>query len=110
MWVIGVPWAESVTAGGVMGAKTALNEVLGYKALAELPAGAIGERTKIMLTYAVCGFANFSSLGITLAGMGSIAAERRQEIISLLFKALLAATLANLSTGAIVGSLPMSMF
>jgi concentrative nucleoside transporter, CNT family len=110
MWLTGVPWREAVSAGGVMGAKIALNEVIGYKTLAELPIGTISDRTRMMLTYAVCGFANFSSLGIMLAGMGSIAPERKQEIISLLFKSLFAATLANLSTGAIVGSLPQSLF
>ncbi len=110
MWITGVPWNECVPAGGVMGTKTALNEVLGYQALADTPATAISARTRLMLTYAVCGFANFSSMGIMLAGMQAIVPERKQEIISLLFRALLAATLANLSTGAIVGSMPTSFF
>lgn len=114
MWIMGVPWSEAVPAGSVMGAKTALNEVLGFQQLADTPAltatGGISDRTRIMLTYAVCGFANFSSLGIMLAGMQSIVPERKQEIISLLFRALFCATLANVSTGAIVGSLPLSLF
>jgi concentrative nucleoside transporter, CNT family len=110
VWITGVPWHESVAAGSVMGAKTALNEVLGFQALANTPADAISPRTRMMMTYAVCGFANFSSMGIMLAGMQSIVPERKQEIISLLFRSLIAATLANLSTGAIVGSLPASFF
>lgn len=110
VWIIGVPWSESVAAGSVMGAKTALNEVLGFQALANTPATAISPRTRLMMTYAVCGFANFSSMGIMLAGMQSIVPERKQELISLLFRALIAATLANLSTGAIVGSLPDAFF
>jgi concentrative nucleoside transporter, CNT family len=110
VWITGVPWSESVAAGSVMGAKTALNEILGFQALAATPADAMSPRTRLMMTYAVCGFANFSSMGIMLAGMQSIVPERKQEIISLLVKSLIAATLANLSTGAIVGSLPNSFF
>jgi concentrative nucleoside transporter, CNT family len=110
MWITGVPWSECVSAGGVMGTKTALNEVLGFQALADTPATAISARTRLMLTYAVCGFANFSSLGIMLAGMQAIVPERKQEIMTLLFRALVAATLANLATGAIVGSMPTTFF
>lgn len=110
MWITGIPWSECVPAGGVMGTKTALNEVLGFQALADTPATAISARTRLMLTYAVCGFANFSSMGIMLAGMQAIVPERKQEIISLLLRALVGATLANLSTGAIVGSMPTSFF
>lgn len=110
VWLIGVPWAEAMAAGMVMGTKTALNEVLGFIALANTPPEAISERTRMMMTYAVCGFANFSSMGILLAGVGAIVPDRRQEIIALLFKALFAATLANLSVGAVVGTLPMGLF
>ncbi len=110
MWITGVPWNECVAAGGVMGTKTALNEILGFQALADTPATAISARTRLMLTYAVCGFANFSSMGIMLAGMQAIVPERKQEISALLFRSMIAATLANLSTGAIVGSLPTGFF
>lgn len=105
VWLIGIPWAEAQTAGTLMGVKTVLNEFLAYIELAGLPDGALSERSRLIMTYALCGFANFGSLGIMIGGLGAMAPERRGEIVSLGMKSILAGTLATLMTGAIVGML-----
>jgi CNT family concentrative nucleoside transporter len=68
-WLAGVPWAEAHTAGALMGTKTVLNEFLAYLQMAQLPADALSPRSRIIMTYALCGFANFGSLGIMLGGL-----------------------------------------
>jgi len=103
VWLIGIPWAEAGTAGSLMGIKTVLNELLAYLELAGLPEGALSERSRLIMTYALCGFANFGSLGIMIGGLGSLAPERRGEIVGLGLKSILAGTLATLVTGAVVG-------
>jgi len=103
VWLIGVPWAEATTAGALMGVKTVLNEFLAYLQLAALPADALSDRSRLIMTYAMCGFANFGSLGIMLGGLSAIAPERRDEIVALGLKSIVAGTLATLSTGAVVG-------
>jgi CNT family concentrative nucleoside transporter len=105
MWLIGIPWKEAQTAGALMGVKTVLNELLAYLQLAELPEGSLSERSRLITTYALCGFANFGSLGIMLGGLGAMAPERRGEIVLLGMKSILAGTLATLMTGAVVGIL-----
>jgi concentrative nucleoside transporter, CNT family len=105
VWTIGIPWAEAQTAGALMGVKTVLNEFVAYLDLAALPAGALSERSRLIMTYALCGFANFGSLGIMIGGMGAMAPERRGEIVALGMKSILAGTLATLMTGAVVGIL-----
>lgn len=105
VWLIGIPWQEAVTAGALMGTKTVLNELLAYSRLAELPAAALSERSRLIMTYALCGFANLGSLGIMFGGLASLVPERRPEIVALGFKAILAGTLATLMTGALVGIL-----
>jgi CNT family concentrative nucleoside transporter len=102
MWLIGIPWAEATTAGSLMGTKTVLNEFLAYLDLAALPANALSERSQLILTYAMCGFANLGSLGIMIGGMGTMAPSRRDEIVALGMKSILAGTLATCMTGAIV--------
>jgi concentrative nucleoside transporter, CNT family len=77
VWLMGVPWAEATTAGALMGTKTVLNELLAYLDLSNLPAGALSERSKLIMTYAMCGFANPGSLGIMIGGLGTMAPERR---------------------------------
>ncbi len=104
-WLMGIPWQEAVTAGSLMGIKTVLNEFLAYTALAELPANVLSERSALIMTYALCGFANFGSLGIMLGGLATIAPDRRAEIVSLGGKSLLAGTLATSMTGAVIGIL-----
>lgn len=105
VWLIGIPWSEALSAGALMGTKTVLNEFLAYMDLAKLPDGALSERSRIIMTYALCGFANFGSLGIMIGGLGVMAPERRGEIVSLGIKSLAAGTMSTLMTGALVGTL-----
>lgn len=104
-WLIGIPWEEARTAGALMGTKVVLNELLAYIELAKLPQAVLGEKSRIILTYAMCSFANFGSLGILIGGLGSLCPERRSEIVGMGVKALFAGVLASLMTGAIVGML-----
>ncbi len=103
VWLIGIPWSEAVTAGSLMGVKTVLNEFLAYLQMANLPEGALSDRSRLIMTYAMCGFANFGSLGIMIGGMGAMAPERRNEIVGLGLKSIVSGTLATLMTGAVVG-------
>jgi CNT family concentrative nucleoside transporter len=102
-WLIGVPWEEALIAGSLLGTKTVLNELLAYLNLAALPGEALCARTRLIMVYAMCGFANFGSLGIMIGGMGAMVPERRAEIVGLGMKAVLAGTLATCMTGAVVG-------
>jgi len=103
VWLAGIPWSEAATAGSLMGIKTVLNEFLAYIELGKLAPDALSERSRIVMTYALCGFANFGSLGIMIGGMGAMVPERRAEIVALGTKSLLSGTLATLATGATVG-------
>ena len=103
VWLIGIPWSEAQVAGSLMGTKTILNEFIAYLDLANLEPGALSERSRIIMTYAMCGFANFGSLGIMIGGLSAIAPERRNDIVSLGGKSIVSGTLATLMTGAIVG-------
>lgn len=103
VWLIGIPWAEAAEAGRLMGIKTALNELIAYLQFANLPADALSERSRLIMLYALCGFANFGSLGIMIGGLASLMPERRAEIAGLAPKSMVAGTLATLSTGAAVG-------
>ena len=104
-WLMGVPWTEALTAGSLMGIKTVLNEFLAYLRLAQLPPGALSERSALIMTYAMCGFANFGSLGILIGGLTTMVPERRDEIVALGLRSILAGTLATCCTGAVVGIL-----
>jgi CNT family concentrative nucleoside transporter len=103
VWLIGVPWSESVTAGALMGTKTVLNELIAYLDMAALPQEALTERSRVLMTYALCGFANFGSLGILVGGLTAIVPERRDEILVLGMRSLVSGTLATLVTAATVG-------
>lgn len=103
VWLIGIPWSEAQTAGALMGTKTILNELIAYLDMAKLPATALSAKSKLIMVYALCGFANLGSLGIMIGGMGSMVPERRLEIISLGIKSLISGTLATCLAGAIVG-------
>ena len=102
-WLIGVPWADAALAGELMGSKIVLNELVAYLEMAALPGDALGERSRLILTYALCGFANLGSLGILLGGLTAMVPERRAEIVALGPRALLAGNLACFMTGAVVG-------
>ena len=102
VWLMGVPWREAPLAGGLMGIKTVLNEFLAYLELAKIDAG-LSERTRLIMTYALCGMANFGSLGIMIGGLTAMVPERRQEIVALGMKSIVGGTLATCCTGAVVG-------
>ena len=104
-WLLGVPWAQAVTAGGLMGIKTVLNELIAYLDLAALPAGALDPRSRLIMLYAMCGFANFGSLGIMIAGLTTMCPEKRDQVISLGLKSIVSGTLTTCLLGAIVGVL-----
>jgi CNT family concentrative nucleoside transporter len=104
-WLIGIPWAEAVTAGTLMGVKTILNEFIAYLQLAALPADALSERSRLIMVYAMCGFANFGSLGIMIGGLVTMCPERRDDVLSLGWKSIVSGTLATMMMGAIVGLL-----
>ncbi len=103
VWLMGVPWQEAHTAGMLMGTKTVLNEFIAYLDMSKLAPGTLSARSQIILTYAMCGFANLGSLGIMLGGLCTMAPARREEIVNLGGKSILAGTMATCLTGAIVG-------
>jgi CNT family concentrative nucleoside transporter len=108
VWLYGVPWHDAPTAGALMGDKTVLNEFVAYLKLAALPQGALDPRSRLIMLYAMCGFANLGSVGIMIAGVGSLVPERRAEIVPLAMRALISGTMASGLTGAIIGLLPVS--
>ena len=105
VWLFGIPWSQAQTAGSLMGTKTILNELLAFLDMAKLPQGALDDRSRLIMTYALTSFANFNSLGILIGGLGSLAPERRDEVVSLGLRAVIAGTLATCMTGAVVGIL-----
>jgi CNT family concentrative nucleoside transporter len=109
-WLIGVPWAEASQAGYLLGVKLMLTEFIAFIQLGGVPAEAMSERTRMIMTYALCGFANVGSVGITVTGMGVLMPERRAEIIGMVWKALLAGVLATCMTAAVVGAMPRELF
>ena len=104
-WLMGLPWDEAKTAGSLMGVKTILNELIAYLQLAQLPPEALTPRSRLIMLYAMCGFANFGSLGIMVAGLTTMAPARRAEVVSLGGKSMVSGTLATCLLGAIVGVL-----
>jgi CNT family concentrative nucleoside transporter len=108
VWLFGIPWDQSATAGSLMGEKTVLNEFVAYLKLAALPHDALDPRSRLIMLYAMCGFANLGSVGIMIAGVSSLVPERRDDIVPLAMRALLSGTMASGMTGAIIGLLPVS--
>ena len=103
VWLMGVPWSESIEAGKLLGIKTALNEFVAYAQLAVIEEGTLSERTKLITLYGLCGFANFSSVGILVSGIGAMSPERKKDLIDISIKALVGATLASCMTGLVIG-------
>ena len=101
-FVIGIPWAEAAAAGGLLGVRTILNEFVAYLQMAALPEGALSERSRLIMTYALCGFANFGSLGIMVGGLIAMVPERRSEITELGLRTIISGTLATLMTASVV--------
>jgi concentrative nucleoside transporter, CNT family len=102
-WLAGVPWAEAQAAGSLLGTKTVVNELVAYAEMARM--GELSERTRLLMTYALCGFANFGSLGIMIGGLGTMCPERRPEVVQLGLKSIVSGTLATCLTSAFVGLL-----
>jgi len=102
-WLCGIPWSEARAAGALLGTKTVINELVAYVELSKL--SELSERSRVLLTYALCGFANFGSLGIMLGGLGTMCPERRSEVVALGLKSILAGTLATCLTAATVALL-----
>jgi len=103
VWLMGVPLSETLASAELLGLKTALNEFVAYGALANIEPGALSERSKLITLYALCGFANFSSVGILVSGIGAMAPERKNDLIKVSVKALIGATLASCMTGLVIG-------
>jgi CNT family concentrative nucleoside transporter len=104
-WLMGLPWPQAITAGSLMGTKTVLNELIAYVDLSKLGSEALDPRSRLIMLYAMCGFANFGSLGIMIGGLGTMAPERRDEINSLGLKSIVSGTLTTCLIGATVGVL-----
>src|ERR1700753_1919843 len=104
-WLLGLPWQQAITAGSLMGTKTVLNELIAYVDLSKLGPDALDARSRLIMLYAMCGFANFGSLGIMIRGLRTLAAERRDEINALGLKSIVSGTLTTCLMGAIVGVL-----
>jgi concentrative nucleoside transporter, CNT family len=104
-WLMGLPWPQAITGGALMGVKTVLNELIAYVDLSKLGPDALDPRSRLIMLYAMCGFANFGSLGIMIGGLGTMAPERRDEINSLGLKSIVSGTLTTCLIGAIVGVL-----
>jgi CNT family concentrative nucleoside transporter len=105
VWLIGIPWAQTQAAATLMGTKTVLNELVAYLDLAKLPQDALSPSSRSIMTFALCGFANFGSLGIMVGGIGAMVPERRAEIATLGAKSLLSGTIATCLSGALAGLL-----
>jgi concentrative nucleoside transporter, CNT family len=104
-WLMGLPWDQAVTAGGLMGIKTILNELIAYVELSKLSPDALDARSRLIMLYAMCGFANFGSVGIMIGGLATMAPERRDEVVALGPKSIASGTLTTCLLGAIVGVL-----
>ena len=100
-WLIGVPWADATSAGQLLGSKIVLNELVAYLDMSQLAAGELGDRSRMILAYAMCGFANFGGLGIMLGGLGALVPSRRKDVLELGMKSLVAGNIATLMTGAV---------
>ena len=105
MFAIGIPWADCPEAGRLLATKLMLNEFLAFLDLVGIPEGAIEPRSRLIMIYVLCGFANFAALAIMIGGMSAMCLDRRDDFMQLGLKALLGGFLANMMSGAIVGTL-----
>ncbi len=109
-WLTGVEWAEAGKAGWLLGVKLTLTEFVAFIELGRIPVGEMSERTRMLMTYALCGFANIGSVGITVTGLSVLMPERREEVLGLIWKALFAGFMATAMSAAIVGVMPAAVF
>ena len=104
-WLMGIPWEEAALSGSLMGTKTVLNEFLAYVDLSKLPQDALSERSRLIMTYAMCGFANFGSIAVTIGGISGLAPERRKDFATCGFRSMIGGALAAFMTASIAGML-----
>ncbi|MDZ4364817.1 NupC/NupG family nucleoside CNT transporter [Brevundimonas sp.] len=109
-WLTGVEWSEAGKAGWLLGVKLTLTEFVAFIELGKVPVGEMSERTRMIMTYALCGFANIGSVGITVTGLSVLMPERREEVLGMVWKALFGGFLATLMTASVVGAMPASIF
>src|SRR4051794_27687034 len=109
-WALGIRWADAPTAGSLLGVKLVLTEFTAFIRMGAIPTTAIDERTRVIMTYALCGFANIASVGINVAGYSVLVPERRAEIMGMVWKAMMAGFLATCLTASVVGLLPGVLF
>ena len=109
-WSLGIPWHDAPTAGSLLGVKLVLTEFTAFIRLGAIPVADMAERSRVIMTYALCGFANVASVGINLAGYSVLAPERRGEIVGMVWKAMLAGFLATCLTASVVGAMPQALF
>src|SRR5262249_43351561 len=107
---LGIPWNEAPTAGSLLGVKLVATEFSAFLKLGHMPTTELSERSRMIMTYALCGFANVASVGINVAGFSVLAPERRAEILGMVWKALVAGFLATCMTASVVGALPAALF
>ncbi len=109
-WLTGVEWSEAGRAGWLLGVKLTLTEFVAFIELGKVPAGEMSERTRMLMTYALCGFANIGSVGITVTGLSVLMPERREEVLGMVWKALFAGFLATIMAASVVGAMPGAIF
>lgn len=109
-WSMGIPWKESGTAGGLLGVKLILTEFTAFIQMSQTGTALLDERTRMIMTYALCGFANIGSVGMNVAGFSVLVPERRQEVLGLVWKAMIAGFLATCLTGSLIGLMPRALF
>ena len=109
-WAVGLPWGEAAEGGRLFGTKLALTEFTAFIELGKLAPGVLSDRSRMIMTYGLCGFANIASVGINVAGFGVLAPNRRQEVQALVWKALLAGFLATCMTASVIGLMPPALF
>ena len=101
-WLMGIPFAEIIPAGNLLGTKTIFNELIAFNDLRDLDTNVLSERSQLIMLYGICGFANISSVGILLGGLSAICPDIRGTLLKIAFRALFAATLASCLTGTVV--------
>jgi CNT family concentrative nucleoside transporter len=109
-WLIGIDWNEAQAAGALLGVKLFLTEFIAYIQLGATPEAVISDRTRMIMTYALCGFANVASVGITVGGLTTLIPSRRAEILGMAWKALAPGFLATCMAASVVAALPKGMF
>ena len=109
-FAIGVPWQDAPAAGSLLGVKLVLTEFTAFIRLGATPAAELTERTRMIMTYALCGFANIASVGMNVAGYTVLVPERRAEVIGMVWKAMVAGFLATCITASIVALMPAALF